>query len=229
MKLAGTLTRTMNTQEVQALIAQSWLTRDTSLVQLDEILTERKSTGGSTGVIVFDVDKSAEVKAYGLAAKAELVRLVGECVGAVCSAGERILPLGNDEFVIASETGLREELEKRAETIRRAVESEVFNFTADGTTLSLTATISLGLTLVPEDVKTAPDAYQEGINGCYLAKDRGRNTFAWGRDLKRRAITIQSTERHIARVELLATDLGRAVDDVATEAFDAILRRYHRA
>lgn len=229
MKLAGTLTRTMNTPEIQALIAQAWLTRDTSLVQLDELLTERESVGATTGVIVFDIDKSAEVKKHGLAAKLELVRSVGARVGAQCLASERLLPLGNDEFLITSAVGLREQLESRAMVFLRAVASEAFNLAMHGRTLSVTATISLGLTLVPEDAKTAPDAYLDGINGCYLAKDRGRNTFAWGHAIKRRSISIRSTERHIAAVELLARDLGRSVDDIATEAFDAILRRYHRA
>jgi GGDEF domain-containing protein len=228
MKLAGTLTRTLNTPEIQALIAQAWLTRDTSLVKLDELLTQRESAGASTGIIVFDVDKSAEVKRYGLAAKYELIRSVGTRVSALCLAGELLLPLGNDEFLIASDIGLRRHLESRADVLRRAVESEVFYLVVQDTTLSLSASISLGLTLVPEDSKTAPDAYQDGINGCYLAKDLGRNTFAWGRDLTRREVTIRSTERHLARLELLANDLGRSVDDVATEAFDSILRRYHR-
>lgn len=222
MSLKNTLSKTMNTPEVQKLVASAFLLRDVSLVEIDRSLANAQTAG----LLIIDVDRSAEAKRHGLNVKMVLVGLVQERIANSLLSMETLHYMGNDEFVVYID-GLEErrELQCRAEEIGAIVAEAPFLVSGCG--VPLNTTVSIGLVLYPEDVSNAPDLYQQGLNAAFLAKKNGRNQWAWDESIKS-TLQLNLPDHQLSRLLALGTLLGRDVDGMASEAFDALLRRYHQ-
>lgn len=224
MSLASTLNKTMNTPEIQSLIAESWLTRDTSLVALDKLLTNYTQLG----VIVADLDKSIAAKKHGLSVKKKLVQEVKLRCASFLKNEEILLSLGNDEFLVILPNCGGTDLLVRADDLRKQLADELFPIEETGQVFEFPATVSMGVVEYPSEATSAPDLYGHGLLGCYLAKERGRNQVASFRDAKTSSVQWNIYARYLIGIESLAAELDRSVEDIVNEALEALLRRYHR-
>lgn len=133
-------------------------------------LSSLLAEGRPMALMIVDVDRFKSVNdRFGHLAGDRVLQEVVACMGRVLRAGDRIFRFGGEEFVVICEDLSGKVAVERAETLRRAVESEVVR--PDGAPV----TVSIGLANSFGDGTTLNALISAADARLYAAKNAGRN------------------------------------------------------
>jgi diguanylate cyclase (GGDEF)-like protein len=131
-------------------------------------------TGTPFSVLMVDLDLLRSINnAYGHLAGDVVIRGIAEVFREQLRRYDVPARFGGDEFCILLPETPRLEAEQIAERIRRAVARRAF--TADGTTESLHATVSIGVATSPDDATSRQELVRCADVAAYRAKASGGN------------------------------------------------------
>lgn len=89
--------------------------------------------------------------------------------------GGLVCRIGGEEFAILFSNMEKSEAVERAEEVRKAVGAAPFLFTSDGEEISRTITISIGISVFPQDAFEPENIINKADQALYIAKAQGRN------------------------------------------------------
>lgn len=135
----------------------------------------KKGHAFSTLMIDIDYFKNYNDK-YGHIAGDILLKHLSMIFSSNVSKGDIVARYGGEEFVIMLFGEKMSGAKQIAENIRLAVESEVFYLRREKTR----ATVSIGISVFPEDAKTKDDLLKVADKNLYRAKKDGRNRVCTG-------------------------------------------------
>jgi diguanylate cyclase (GGDEF)-like protein len=126
----------------------------------------------SLSALMIDIDHFKKINdTYGHAAGDEVIKRVAEVIGECIRSTDKVARLGGEEFVVLLREADLDASNFLAERIRAAV--------ATGATLhhdaAITATVSVGVTLVAASDRDVQDLIERADQALYLAKNNGRN------------------------------------------------------
>ena len=131
--------------------------------------------GHSLAVIMLDIDGIKSINdAHGHLAGAQTIKEIGRLVGRVIGTRGLTARLGGDEFAIAIARVTRAEALAHVEQVLREVRALGVAFGA----VSLRATISAGIAMLPADAKDEPTLRRFADERLLVAKQSGRDRIA---------------------------------------------------
>ena len=139
-------------------------------------LEKSKRNQHPLAVCVLDLDGFKPVNdTYGHAVGDKLLIEVAQRLLAELRAGDTLSRLGGDEFVILFEDVL--DLQALNTPLDRILETLSSPFTVDGH--NVTVSVSIGVTVYPQDLSDADALLRHADQAMYQAKQAGRNQIAW--------------------------------------------------
>lgn len=142
---------------------------------LEERLRQAQRTGGRLALLYFDIDEFKGINdTFGhRTGDAVLVRAAGE-VGQLVRGSELLARVGGDEFVVLGDVHSPEDVAALAKRVVDTISAIPFRF--KGTNMRVTT--SVGAAVFPDHAVTADDLVVHSDAAMYLAKSRGKNTWA---------------------------------------------------
>lgn len=141
-------------------------------LRLHALVAARHNDPGPHALIYIDLDQFKVVNdTCGHIAGDELLRQLGERLGALIQSRDLIARLGGDEFGVLLHGVSIDQASDMAETICKVVAEHRFEW--DARRYDLTA--SIGLCAINSDTQSAEEALSAADAACYVAKDKGRN------------------------------------------------------
>jgi diguanylate cyclase (GGDEF)-like protein len=121
---------------------------------------------------MIDIDHFKKINdTYGHAAGDEVIKRVAGLIGECIRSTDKVARLGGEEFVVLLREADLDASNFLAERIRAAVE--------DGAAIyrngAITATVSVGMTMVAASDRDVQDLIERADQALYLAKNNGRN------------------------------------------------------
>lgn len=162
--------------------------------RLQQILALAKRENQQVAVLFLDFDHFKRINdTLGHDAGDQLLQQVAQRLSATIRESDLVARLGGDEFVLVL-TGLNmaqsaHELLQLVERVRGAFDSA---FSVNGQDLSLT--VSIGVSMFPDDAVDAPNLIKQADTAMYAAKEQGRNAY--------RFFTADMNARIQARLQL---------------------------
>jgi diguanylate cyclase (GGDEF)-like protein len=122
--------------------------------------------------LMIDIDHFKKINdTYGHAAGDEVIKRVAGLIGECIRSTDKVARLGGEEFVVLLREADLDASNFLAERIRAAVE--------DGAAIyrngAITATVSVGMTMVAASDRDVQDLIERADQALYLAKNNGRN------------------------------------------------------
>lgn len=151
---------------------------------------------GTTGAVLFlDLDRFMGINdSLGHAAGDQLLRTVAERLNACVKADDTVARLGGDEFAIILSS--LQKPENAAIVAQRILERLAAPVELAGQTI--TRTVSIGITLFPEDGDEVSSLLRNADLAMYQAKEQGRNNFQfYRREQQGKAVEKLLLETHL--------------------------------
>ncbi|MEJ2405960.1 MAG: EAL domain-containing protein [Candidatus Thiodiazotropha sp.] len=170
------------------------------LLRLKQAISKAKRTERQMAVLFVDLDRFKEINdTLGHAVGDRVLKEVAERFRSCVREEDLIARLGGDEFVFLTE-GL-ERPQHAAAMAQQIIQSLSLPFTMVNQQFFLTA--SIGISIYPQDGKTAEMLLRNADAAMYKAKEEGKNTFQY--------YTEDMTEQAFERI-FLETSLRRALE-----------------
>jgi diguanylate cyclase (GGDEF)-like protein/PAS domain S-box-containing protein len=195
-------------------------------------IDEAKRAGAMLAVLFLDLDRFKHINdSRGHETGDKLLKAVAQRIRATTRAGDIVVRMGGDEFIMVLKTvATEEQINEAASRITEALAAPVM---IDGRPLVTTA--SIGVSLFPRDGATMGELLRQSDTAMYQAKDRGRNNFqlfspVMERKLKER-IAIESSLRAALQARQLDVHYQPIVDigSHRVVALETLLRWRHPA
>lgn len=152
-----------------------------------------RRAGRSLGLMFVDLDHFKQINdQYGHDAGNLVLTQVANIIRASIRSADVPARWGGDEFTVLLTEPEMDSLEMIARRVRDGVEQ-----TSWGPVREVTATI--GIAVMPNDAATIEDLLKAADDAMYLAKKRGKNTYALASDLKNEPISPAEKEAAKAR------------------------------
>jgi diguanylate cyclase (GGDEF)-like protein len=163
-------------QEVESLSSIDGLTgvhrRGDFEDRLRHELVRAKTFKTTLGVMMLDIDHFKGLNdRYGHPFGDQVLRRIGELLKGSVYETDFVARYGGEEFVVVLPRAEPEGALRKAEAIRRAVESERFALALD----TISVTISIGVAHFPRDGATPEELIAQADAALYHAKSQGRN------------------------------------------------------
>lgn len=144
--------------------------------RLNTALVRARRQGTRLGLMFIDIDRFKAVNdSMGHSAGDEILRSAAERMAPLCREPHTLARLGGDEFlVLVEDLAQTEDLTQLALGMQRAFSKP---FEVGGRALHLS--VSLGISLYPEDGSDAGELLKNADTAVSLAKNSGRNTYAF--------------------------------------------------
>ena len=143
--------------------------RSQAMIQLQRTLDSARAAREQAAVLFIDLDRMKEINdTQGHATGDEILRHVGERLGAVLHEGETLARLGGDEFIAILGPTSRA---AAAETAARLLKAITLPFAVNG--MSFTIGMSVGVAIFPDDGESADNLLQHADTAMYCAKAQG--------------------------------------------------------
>jgi len=197
--------------------------------RLGQAMAQAQRNGQQVAVIYMDLDRFKHINdTLGHSAGDTLLRQVAARLDGCVRRSDTLARLGGDEFTI-----VLTELDDPRDVMRAArniVEAMRLPFNVEGRELFIT--VSLGISLFPEDGATAESLMVNADVAMYRAKELGRDNFQWfDADMNARARERMELEWHLRyAMQLGQLDLAYQPQCDSTGrvlAFEALLRWRH--
>ena len=148
--------------------------RDTFEEMTKKVLADRRNTAFVSAFMVIDVDNFKSINdTMGHDCGDEAIKLVSNALRLAFRANDILGRLGGDEFVVfMNRVATQEDVAKKAEAICdivRNIESKKYN--------NLKITVSVGVAITSEDIKTFEMLYKKADEALYVAKKNGKDGF----------------------------------------------------
>jgi diguanylate cyclase (GGDEF)-like protein/PAS domain S-box-containing protein len=198
--------------------------------RLKQALVQARRNRWITGVMFMDVDRFKNINdTLGHDVGDELLRQVSQRLAASVRSSDTVGRLGGDEFaVVLADLATREDASLVAQKIMKNF-NEPFRLSG----AEIFVTISIGITLAPDDGTEQEALIKNADAAMYRAKEEGRNTFRYYTpDMSARALRLLTLEgslrRALERDEfLLHYQPKTAVATGAITGVEALLRWRH--
>lgn len=143
---------------------------------LERALAQAALTGGSTGLLLIDLDGFKEVNdTYGHLAGDVVLKTVASRLLATQRDGDMMARLGGDEFACVIENAGADALEMIANRMLAAVQTAI-----DLGEHTVTVSCSIGIAMHPEDGKDSRILFDKADNAMYGVKARGKSGIGRG-------------------------------------------------
>jgi diguanylate cyclase (GGDEF)-like protein len=205
--------------------------RTLALDRLEQAMSRGRRTGAQVVVLYLDLDRFKNVNdTLGHSAGDQVLLQAAGRLTQVARANDTVARLGGDEFlVVMTDVEPGRSAEKAAERVAEAT-LRVFSepFPVDGQEFFVT--ISIGISVFPDDGTKAERLLQHADTALYQAKEEGRHAFRFFTpDMNRRAQRRAAMEGHllhaVEREELsLVYQPILSLESGATVAVEALLR-----
>lgn len=175
--------------------------------RLSQSIHQAKRAGTKLALLFIDLDRFKQINdSLGHPVGDGLLKAVASLLGKIIRENDTVSRLGGDEFTIILDA-VRNDADAGlvAQSLIQAFETPV---DVDGHQLYIT--VSVGISLYPQDSMTAEALIQNADTAMYRAKDEGRNTFQFYSEY----MTSQAYER-----VFLESDLRRSLQDGAFEIY----------
>ncbi len=154
--------------------------RSLLLSHLGRVISKTRREGGSTALLIFDLDRFKDVNdSYGHAAGDELLTLVAERFRERFRHHDFLSRLGGDEFAVVIEN--LPESDNAALLAQEMIHRLSQPYTLEGNT-SIHISASVGIALSPQHATDAQTLLQYADTALYRAKNEGRGIFCYYTD-----------------------------------------------
>lgn len=148
--------------------------RDTFEEMTKKALADRRNTALVSAFMVIDVDNFKAINdTMGHDCGDEAIKLVANALRSAFRANDILGRLGGDEFVVfMNRVATKDDVVRKADAvcdIIRHIESKVYH--------NLKITVSVGVAITTEEVKTFDMLYKKADEALYVAKNNGKNGF----------------------------------------------------
>jgi diguanylate cyclase (GGDEF)-like protein len=156
------------------------LNRNGFTASAETMLGELRRTQQSTAFLLLDIDRFKAINdRYGHAAGDRVLVAFADTVRSVLRANDLFGRVGGEEFAILLPACDRDGADRVAQDIRAWFAARAIDV-ADAT--SITATVSIGVVVVPRSVEGLDNLSRAADGALYRAKELGRNRVAWHDD-----------------------------------------------
>ncbi|HOO57116.1 MAG TPA: sensor domain-containing diguanylate cyclase [bacterium] len=135
-----------------------------------------RSTGHGFSLLMLDLDYFKRINdTYGHPSGDVVLKTLAERIKKNIAEEAIAYRVGGEEFAVVIPEAKKRRAIEIAEKIRAAVQDEVFSFNANGCEVEEKITISIGVSVYPDDADTAGELVSKSDQALYLAKAGGRN------------------------------------------------------
>lgn len=168
--------------------------------RLEQALIKAKRSGNKVALFFIDLDKFKHINdSYGHLVGDKVLQVVAERLGSLIRKGDTLARLSGDEFtMIIEEISEGEHLAVLAQKLLQHMNEPIH---VDEYLLYLS--LSIGISIYPDDATTALELLKYADTAMYKAKESGRNTFEF--------YASEMTSHALARM-MLKTSLKQAIE-----------------
>jgi len=168
--------------------------------RLEHALIKAKRSGNKVALFFIDLDKFKHINdSYGHLLGDTVLKIVAKRLSSSIREGDTLARLSGDEFaLIAEEISDEKQLASLAQKLLELIEEPIC---VDELQLSLS--LSIGISIYPDDASQALKLLEYADTAMYTAKENGRNTFEF--------YALEMTTYALARMRLIA-DLREAFE-----------------
>jgi len=142
--------------------------------RLEQALVKAKRSGEKIALFFIDLDKFKHINdSFGHLIGDKVLQIVGERLRSSIRKGDTLARLGGDEFtILIEEVKGGEHLASLAQKLLAYMREPVYM-----EEYQLYLSLSIGITIYPDDASQAFDLLKYADTAMYKAKEKGRNTF----------------------------------------------------